>query len=114
MSQARWQEALDLFSTAEPLKASEELMVTKIYAGQEAWDQAEVHGINTFKMANLTGQTFLGLDIALVLVEIYQATKQPEKEQIYKQFIVKEAVNVPYWIKFNQSGLDKLAIVMEH
>lgn len=39
---------------------------------------------------------------------------QPQKEQIYKQFILKEAVNVPYWIKFNQSALDKLAIVMEH
>jgi len=114
MSQARWQEALDLFSTVEPLKASEELMVTKIYAGQNVWDQAEIHGVNTFKMANLSGQNSLGLDTALVLVSIYQATKRPEKEQIYKQFILKEAASVPYWIKFNQSGLDKLAIVMEH
>jgi len=90
------------------------LMVTKIYAAQEAWGEAEAHGVNTFKMANLSGQNSLGLDTALVLVNIYQATKRPEKEQIYKQFILKEAANVPYWIKFNQPALQKLAIVMEH
>ena len=114
MKQSRWQDALDLFPTAEPLKAPEELMVTKIYAAQEAWGEAEAHGVNTFKMANLSGQNSLGLDTALVLVNIYQATKRPEKEQIYKQFILKEAANVPYWIKFNQPALQKLAIVMEH
>lgn len=114
MRQSRWQDALDLFSTSEPLKAPEELMVTKIYAAQEAWSEAETHGVNTFKMANLSGQNSLGLDTALVLVNIYQATKRPEKEQIYKQFILKEAANVPYWIKFNQPALEKLAIVMEH
>ncbi len=113
MSQSRWQEALDLFPTTEPLKASEELMVTKIYAGQKAWGQAETHGVNTFKVANLTGQSFLGLDTALVLVGIYQATQQPEKEQVYRQFIIKEAASVPYWIKFNRPALEKLAIAME-
>lgn len=114
MKQSRWQEALDLFPTAEPLMASEELMVTKIYAAQKKWDQAETHGLNTFKAANLTGQASLALDTALVLVDIYQATTQPQKEQIYKQFILKEAVNVPYWIKFNQAALEKLSIAMEH
>ncbi len=114
MKQSRWQEALDLFPTAEPLMASEELMVTKIYAAQQAWGQAETHGLNTFKAANLTGQISLALDTALVLVDIYQATTQPQKEQIYKQFILKEAAKVPYWIKFNQAALDKVAIAMEH
>ncbi|HSC66921.1 MAG TPA: winged helix-turn-helix domain-containing protein [Cellvibrio sp.] len=114
LSQSRWQEALDLFPTTQPLKASEELMVTKIYAGQKNWDQAEAHGLNTFKAANLTGQHFLGLDTALVLVDIYQTTNQPEKAQIYKNFIFKEAANVPYWIKFNRLGLEKLAIAITH
>lgn len=113
MEQSRWQEALDLFSTTEPLKASEELMVTKIYAAQKAWGQAETHGVNTFKVANLTGQASLALDVALVLVDIHQATQQPEKAHTYKQFIVKEAENVPHWIKFNQRDLAKLGIAME-
>lgn len=113
ISQARWDDALGLFSTEKPLQASEALMVAKIYSAQQQWDKAEVHGLNAYKMANLSGQTNAALDAALVLVNIYQQAGKTDRAQVYRQSLLRDAKNVPYWIRFNQAELDKVGLVLE-
>jgi DNA-binding winged helix-turn-helix (wHTH) protein len=113
IKQARWQEALELYPKDKPLKSPEELMVTKIYSALRQWSEAEAHGLNAFKIANLNGQTSSALDAALVLLNIYQQAGKAEKAQIYRQFLVRDAKNVPYWIRFNKAELDKYGLQLE-
>ncbi|GGY75385.1 hypothetical protein GCM10011613_21120 [Cellvibrio zantedeschiae] len=112
IKQARWEEALELFPK-DKLQGSEELMVAKIYAAQQQWSQAEAHGLSAFKLANLNGQASSALDAALSLVTIYQEAGTPEKAQVHRQFLHREAKNVAYWIKFNKDALDKAGIALE-
>ncbi|HTF94891.1 MAG TPA: winged helix-turn-helix domain-containing protein [Cellvibrio sp.] len=109
INQSRWDEALNLYS-ADKLDISEELMVSKIYAARQDWQQAEVHGLSAFRMANLSGQKHYAMDASLALLNVYAAANQVEKMPLYKQFIIKEAENFSYWIKMNQVNLDKFAI----
>lgn len=113
IKQARWKEALELYPKDKPLKAPEELMISKIYSAQQQWGKAEAHGLNAFKMANLSGQKSPALDAALALVTIYQQAGTPEKAQVHQQFLYREAKNVSYWIRFNKGALDKAGIVLE-
>jgi DNA-binding winged helix-turn-helix (wHTH) protein/tetratricopeptide (TPR) repeat protein len=113
IKQARWEEARALFPKDKPLQASEELMVAKIYSAQQQWDEAEAHGLNSFKVANLSGQTSSALDAALVLLNIYQQAGKAEKAQVYEQFLVRDAKNVPYWIRFNKPALIKLGLQLD-
>ena len=110
IKQARWDEALELFPKNKLLTAPEELVVEKIYSAQEQWDEAEIHGLNAFKIANLSGQKSLALDAALALLNIYQQAGKSEKGQVYKEFLVREAKSVPYWIRFNKPQLEKLGL----
>lgn len=113
IKQARWSEALELYPKDKPLKSPEELMISKIYSAQQQWDQAEVHGLNAFKVANLSGQTSPALDAALALLNIYHQAGGSEKAQIYQQFLRRNAKDVPYWIQFNKVELDKLGLQLE-
>lgn len=110
IKQARWDEALELFPKNKPLKAPEELMISNIYSAQEQWDEAETHGLNAFKIANLSGQTSSALDAALALLNIYQQAGKSEKVQVYQEFLVREAKSVTYWIRFNKTQLEKLGL----
>lgn len=113
IKQARWEDALELFPKDTPLKAPEELMISKIYSAQQQWDGAETHGLNMFKMANLSGQTSSALDAALALLNIYQHVGKTEKARIYEQFLIKNAKNVSYWIRFNKGELDNHGLHLE-
>jgi len=110
IKQARWDEALELFPKNKLLTAPEELAVEKIYSAQEQWDEAEIHGLNAFKIANLSGQKNSALDAALALLNIYQQAGKSEKAPVYQEFLVREAKSVPYWIRFNKTQLEKLGL----
>ncbi len=110
IKQARWDEALELFPKNKPLKAPEELAISSIYSAQQQWDEAETHGLNAFKIANLSGQKGSALDAALALLSIYQQVGKSEKAHVYQEFLVREAKSVPYWIRFNKTQLEKLGL----
>jgi DNA-binding winged helix-turn-helix (wHTH) protein len=113
IKQARWEDALELFPKDKLHKASEELMVAKIYMAQQQWDDAEIHGLNAFKIANLSGQSSAALDAALALLDMYKQVSNTEKARIYEQFLIKNAKNVSYWIRFNKTELDKYGLQLE-
>lgn len=110
IKQARWDEALELFPKNKLLTAPEELTVEKIYSAQEQWGNAEIHGLNAFKVANLNEQKGSALDAALVLLNIYQQLGKFEKAKIYQEFLIREAKSVPNWIKYNKHQLEKLGL----
>lgn len=112
IKQSRWDEALGLYTNVGKLGASEELMVSNIYAARQAWPQAETHALSAFKLANLSGQKYIALDSALALLGVYKATNQPEKMAIYKQFLAKEASNYSYWLRVNREALDRFSIAI--
>ena len=113
IKQSRWKEALELFPNDKPLKTPAELMISKIYLAQQQWNQAEEHSLIAFKIANLSGQMQSALDAALLLLNIYKQTDQPEKAKVYEQFLARGAKNVPYWIRFNKAELDRLELQLE-
>ena len=103
ITQSRWQDALDLYAD-QPLGASQELLVGNIWKAQQNWTKAEVHGAQSFKQANLNGQLPNALDAALYLLQLDKQLGRPANS-FYHQFLLKEAGNVPHWVKFNQSKL---------
>lgn len=110
IEQQRWQDAFDVYAYANPLGAPQEFMMAKIYSAQQEWTKAEKHTIAAFKQANNKGDRNLALDAALSLIFIYQQKNQPEKQILYKNFILRESTNLIFWQKHNKTALDQFAI----
>lgn len=103
IKQGRWQDALAIYA-GQSLGAVEELQVGNIWMAQQQWQQAEQHGAQSFKKANQHGRLQEALDAALYLLQLDKQQQKPINN-FYRQFLQKEAVNVPHWIAFNATKL---------
>lgn len=112
IDQKRWQDAFAIYENQNPLMASQEYMLAKIYLAQQEWTQAEVHTLLAFTQANNKGDRSLALDAALTLIDIYQQQHLPEKQTRYKKFIVQESIGLTFWQKYNKATLDKFGIIL--
>lgn len=110
IEQQRWQDAFAIYAHVKSLSAPQEFMMAKIYGAKQEWDKAEEYSVAAFKQANNKGDRNLALDAALSLIAIYQQKNQPEKQILYKNFIVRESTNLLFWQKHNQTALDQFAI----
>lgn len=110
IKQSRWQDALDLYAN-QTLDAVDELQVGKIWLAQREWTKAEVHGIRAFEQANLNGQLQIALDAAAYLLQLDKHQQRPP-DSFYQQFLLKEAANVPLWIRFNKSTIAELGLAL--
>ncbi|GGY65864.1 hypothetical protein GCM10011613_07200 [Cellvibrio zantedeschiae] len=110
IEQQRWQDAFAIYKNQNPLNASQKLMLAKIYQAQTEWSKAEEHTLAAFKQANTAGDRNLALDAALALIGIYQHQQLPEKQMLYRNFILQESVNLVFWQKQNKAALDELDI----
>lgn len=111
IKQARWQDALDLYAN-QVLNATEELQVGKIWLAQRDWAKAEAHGIRSFERANMSGQLQGALDAAAYLLQLDKRQARPA-DSFYQQFLLREAANVPNWIRFNQSSIAELGLALQ-
>lgn len=103
ITQSRWQDALDLYAN-QPLGATQELLVGNIWKAQQDWAKAEAHGVQSFKTANLNGQLRNALDAAIYLLQLDKQLERPANN-VYRQFVLKKAADVPNWIRFNTAQL---------
>lgn len=111
VKQARWQEALDLYAQ-QTLDATQELLVGNIWLAQRNWIRAESHGIQAFEKAKTHGQLQNALDAAAYLLQLDKLQERPA-DNFYRQFLLKEAANVPHWIRFNQAKIAELELALE-
>lgn len=111
IKQSRWQDALDLYAN-QTLDAAEELQVGKIWLAQRDWAKAEAHGIRAFEQANLNGQLQSALDAAAYLLQL-DKRQERSADSFYQQFVLKQAANVPLWIRFNQSIIAELGLALQ-
>lgn len=110
VKQSRWQEALDLYAK-QTLDAKQELLVGNIWLAQRDWAKAEAHGIQAFERANMSGKLQNALDAAAYLLQLDKLQGRPA-DNFYRQFLLKEAANVPHWIRFNQAKIAALELVL--
>jgi DNA-binding winged helix-turn-helix (wHTH) protein len=110
VKQSRWQEALDLYAQ-QTLGATQELLVGNIWLAQRDWIRAESHGIQAFEKAKTHGQLQNALDAAAYLLQLDKLQERPA-DNFYRQFLLKEAVNVPHWIRFNQEKITALGLAL--
>ena len=110
VKQERWQDALDLYAN-QTLGAAQELLVGNIWLAQRDWGQAETYGIRSFEKAKLNGQLQDALNAAAYLLRLDHLQQRPANN-FYRQFLLKEAANVPHWIRFNQSTIADLGLVL--
>jgi hypothetical protein len=111
VKQSRWQEALDLYAQ-QTLGATQELLVGNIWLAQRDWIKAETHGIHAFEKAKTHGQLQNALDAAAYLLQLDKLQERPA-DNFYRQFLLKEAANVPHWIRFNQAKIAALGLALE-
>lgn len=111
VKQSRWQDALDLYAN-QTLDATQELLVGNIWLAQRDWIRAETHGIESFEKAKINGQLQNALDAAAYLLQLDKLQQRPT-DNFYRQFLLKEAANVPHWIRFNQSKIAELGLALE-
>lgn len=111
IKQSRWQDALDLYAN-ETLDATDELQVGKIWLAQGNWVKAEAYGLRSFEQAKMHGQLQNALDAAAYLLQLDKRQERPA-DSFYQQFLLKEAVNVPNWIRFNQSTIAELGLALQ-
>lgn len=110
IKQSRWQEALDLYAR-QTLDATQELLVGNIWLAQRDWVKAESHGIQAFEKAKTHGQLQNALDAAAYLLQLDKLQQRPA-DNFYRQFLLKEAANVPHWIRFNQTKITALGLAL--
>lgn len=103
IKQGRWQDALDIYA-GQSLGAVEELQVGNIWMAQQQWQKAELHGEQSFKKANKNGRLQEALDAAIYLLQLDKQQQKP-LTNFYRQFLQKEAINVPHWTTFNATKL---------
>lgn len=108
VKQSRWQDALDLYAN-QTLGATQELLVGNIWLAQRDWAKAETHGTRSFEKAKLNGHLQNALDAAAYLLQLDQLQQRPA-DNFYRQFLLKEAANVPHWIRFNKSTIEELGL----
>lgn len=111
IAQARWQDALALYAN-EPRGAVQELQLGKIRMAQQQWQQAEQHGIRSFNTATQNDQLQPALDAALYLLRLDKQQHKP-MNNFYRQFLLKEANNVPHWIAFNAAPLAEVGLELK-
>ena len=111
IQQARWQDALALY-TNEPRGAVQELQLGKIRMAQQQWQKAEQHGIRSFNTATQNDQLQSALDAALYLLQLDKHQHKP-MNNFYRQFLLKEANNVPHWIAFNAAPLAEIGLELK-
>lgn len=111
IKQSRWQDALDLYAN-QTLDAVEELQVGKIWLAQRDWTKAEAHGVRAFEQANMNGQLQNALDAAAYLLQLDKRQGR-SADGFYQQFLLKQAANVPLWIRFNQSTIAELGLALQ-
>jgi len=110
VKQSRWQEASDLYAK-QTLDATQELLVGNIWLAQRDWIRAESHGIQAFEKAKTHGQLQNALDAAAYLLQLDKLQERPA-DNFYRQFLLKEAANVPHWIRFNQAKIAALGLAL--
>ena len=111
IQQARWQDALDLYAD-QPRGAVQELQLGKIRMAQQQWQQAEQHGVISFNAATQNDQLQSALDAALYLLQLDKHQHKP-MNNFYRQFLLKEANNVPHWIAFNAAPLAEVGLELK-
>lgn len=111
IQQARWQDALDLYAD-QPRGAVQELQLGKIRMAQQQWQQAEQHGVISFNAATQNDQLQPALDAALYLLRLDKQQHKP-MNNFYRQFLLKEANNVPHWIAFNAAPLAEVGLELK-
>lgn len=80
-----------------------------IWLAQRDWAKAETHGTRSFEKAKLNGHLQNALDAAAYLLQLDQLQQRPA-DNFYRQFLLKEAANVPHWIRFNKSTIEELGL----
>jgi len=111
VKQARWQDALELYAN-QTLGATQELLVGNVWLAQRDWAKAETHGIHAFEQAKMHGELQKALDAAAYLLRLDKLQQRPF-DNFYHQFLLKEAANVPHWIRFNKSVIAELGLALE-